>query len=319
VRLFAFVSSLALLLWPSSAAAHAIGLSRGEYAAEGTAFTGSLTFAANDAPDAARIARGLHVRASGVACETRMTEVAKVEGDGVRIEVRGACPTSGSIEIEAAFLDDLPAGHRHLARSPTSEAILSGAQRTFSFASAAPPARSRFLAIGFEHILEGYDHLAFVLALAIAATSWRNLLGVVTAFTLGHSVSLALASLGVFAPSARFIEPTIALTIVWVGVQNLRGKAAHRWRITLPFGLVHGFGFAYGLRQLAVPRSELPWALALFNVGVELGQLAVLAVIVPILLLLAKNARFREHGPRTINLAVVLAGLVWFVSRVFSS
>ena len=133
------------------------------------------------------------------------------------------------------------------------------------------------LKLGVEHILTGADHLVFLLGLILVGGSLRSLVGVVTAFTLAHSITLALAALSIFAPSPRLVEPAIALSIAYVGVENLFvNDASKRWRITFPFGLIHGFGFAGALREIALPRAQLPIALVSFNLGVELGQLGVL-------------------------------------------
>ena len=113
------------------------------------------------------------------------------------------------------------------------------------------------LKLGIEHILTGADHLVFLLGLLLVAGGWRPLLGVVTAFTVAHSITLALAALSIFAPSPRLVEPAIALSIAYVGVENLLNPdARQRWRITFPFGLVHGFGFAGALRAIALPRAR---------------------------------------------------------------
>jgi hypothetical protein len=110
----------------------------------------------------------------------------------------------------------------------------------------------------------------------------------------------------------------IALSIVYVGVENFFVKDAEkRWRVTLPFGLIHGFGFAGALGEIALPRAEIPVALLAFNVGVELGQVAVLALVLPLILAARKRAWFERTGVKVISAAIVAAGLFWFVTRVF--
>jgi hypothetical protein len=139
----------------------------------------------------------------------------------------------------------------------------------------------------------------------------------VTAFTLAHSITLALAALSIFAPSPRFVEPAIALSIAYVGLENLFVKdASKRWRITFPFGLVHGFGFAGALREIALPRAQVPIALVSFNLGVELGQLAVLSIAVP-LTLAVRNARwFGNRGVKLLSGAIAVGGLVLLILRL---
>jgi hydrogenase/urease accessory protein HupE len=171
--------------------------------------------------------------------------------------------------------------------------------------------------MGIEHILTGYDHLVFILGLVLARARLRALLSVITAFTVAHSITLALAVLGVWAPSSRIVEPAIALSIAYVGVENFFVKdASKRWRITFPFGLIHGFGFAGALREIALPRSAVPAALVSFNLGVEAGQLAVLAVLLPLLFLLRGRTWFEPLGVRLVSGAVAVAGGIWFVARV---
>jgi hypothetical protein len=145
----------------------------------------------------------------------------------------------------------------------------------------------------------------------------RSLIGVITAFTIAHSITLALATLDVWSPSPRFVEPAIALSIAYVGFENFHVKSAEkRWRITFPFGLIHGFGFAGALREIGLPRPQVPTALVLFNVGVEAGQLAVMAVLLPVIFTLRKRPWFARYGVNVLSAAVVVAGVAWFADRV---
>lgn len=149
-------------------------------------------------------------------------------------------------------------------------------------AQAAPPARTYF-GLGVEHILGGTDHLLFVLALALLVRRMQPLLRTVTAFTLAHSLTLAAAALGYVQVPGPPVEAAIALSIVFVARELLRpapGLAARRpWLVALAFGLLHGFGFAGALAELGLPADEIPLALALFNLGVEAGQLLFLAAV----------------------------------------
>src|SRR6185295_8482239 len=159
-------------------------------------------------------------------------------------------------------------------------------------ATTAPPGEAHstsawsFFKMGIEHILTGWDHLVFIVGLILARARLRALFTIVTAFTIAHSITLALAVLDVWSPSSRVIEPAIALSIAYVGIENFFVKdASKRWRITFPFGLIHGFGFAGALQEINLPRSAIPTALVSFNLGVEAGQLAVLAIVLPLILL----------------------------------
>jgi len=173
------------------------------------------------------------------------------------------------------------------------------------------------LKLGVEHILTGADHLVFLLGLILVGGTLRSLAGVVTAFTLAHSITLALAALSIFAPSPRLVEPAIALSIAYVGVENLFVRdARRRWRITFPFGLVHGFGFAGALREIALPRAQVPIALVSFNLGVEIGQLAVLSVALPLVLAARGAPWFGARGVKILSVAIAVGGAALFVTRL---
>jgi hypothetical protein len=191
----------------------------------------------------------------------------------------------------------------------------------------------RFLRLGLEHIFTGYDHVAFVLGLLLLGGSLRSIAGVVTSFTAAHSVTLALATLGVVRIPGAIVEPLIAASIVYVAVENLRGlRAPHpapspagrglvegwrgRWRVSFLFGLVHGFGFAGALAELDLPASALATALISFNTGVELGQAAIEALAFPLLSLLRRSPALAGVALRTGSVAIGLAGVVWLVERL---
>jgi hydrogenase/urease accessory protein HupE len=176
----------------------------------------------------------------------------------------------------------------------------------------------RFLAAGIEHILSGPDHLLFLAGLLLLGGSIGRLAAIVTAFTLAHSVTLALAVLDVIAPPPALIEPLIALSIVYVGISNLRTSGAGDWRALTAgaFGLIHGFGFAYALREMQLPRRDLGWSLFAFNCGVELGQLGVVLITMTIFDALKKSGLV---SPRRLvvggSVVVAVAGLFWLVER----
>lgn len=177
-----------------------------------------------------------------------------------------------------------------------------------------------FFRLGFEHILHGPDHLFFLTGLLIAARSWRAVIAVVTAFTIAHSVTLGLAALDVVTLPPRLVECGIAGSIVWVGLENLlrRGEPRHRWIAAFGFGLLHGFGFANVLRDLLLTASDLPLVRSLlgFNLGVEAGQLAVVAVVVPLLAWARQSPWFVTFGERALSTIVAMAGIFWLLERV---
>ena len=177
-----------------------------------------------------------------------------------------------------------------------------------------------FVPSGIQHILIGPDHILFLVGLLLLGGGWKALLKIVTAFTIGHSITLSLAALNLVTPPPTVIEPAIALSIVFVGADNLvRGGGRDvRALIALTFGLVHGFGFANVLREFGLPREALGWSLFSFNVGVEIGQLFIVVVVATALALVRRRSEI--VGSRLAfagSLVVVAAGSYWFVQRVF--
>ena len=178
----------------------------------------------------------------------------------------------------------------------------------------------KFVPAGIHHILIGPDHLLFLVGLLLLGGSVRRLLVVVTAFTVAHSITLSLAALNLVTPSSRIIEPAIALSIVYVGVDNLmvgRGRDV-RALIAFTFGFIHGFGFANVLREMGLPSRALGWSLFSFNLGVEIGQLLVVVTVASALLWL--RSRSEAVGQRLAfagSLGVIAMGAFWFVQRVF--
>jgi hydrogenase/urease accessory protein HupE len=178
----------------------------------------------------------------------------------------------------------------------------------------------RFVPAGVHHILIGPDHLLFLVGLLLLGGSIRQLAFVVTAFTVAHSITLSLAALNIVTPPARLIEPAIALSIVYVGADNLlvRGGRDVRAWIAFTFGFIHGFGFANVLREMDLPPRALGWSLFSFNVGVEIGQLLVVVLVASALALL--RARSEAAGRQLAfagSLVVIAAGTFWFIQRVF--
>lgn len=179
----------------------------------------------------------------------------------------------------------------------------------------------RFIAAGVHHIAIGPDHILFVIGLLLPGGSVRRLLAIVTAFTIGHSVTLALATLSIVDPPARVVEPLIALSIVFVGADNLwvgtRDRDVRSW-VALVFGLVHGFGFASVLRDMRLPAGALGVSLFAFNLGVEVGQAVIVVVVASALTRLRHRWPVAATRVAQVGSALVLvAGAWWFVERVF--
>lgn len=175
-----------------------------------------------------------------------------------------------------------------------------------------------FIAMGVTHILTGVDHLLFLVALLALTRGVWPIVRIVTGFTVAHSITLSLAALGLVDVPARIVEPLIAATIVWVAVENLVFPDGARWRwvVAVVFGLVHGLGFAGGLTDLGLPRDAMVRALVGFNVGVELGQLAFIAVVMPVVVWLSRPGRI-VFLPQALSVIVAAMGMFWLVERVF--
>lgn len=180
----------------------------------------------------------------------------------------------------------------------------------------------RFGEMGVKHILGGFDHLVFLCGLILVGGPALRLLGVVTAFTVAHSITLSLTALGVSTLSPRFVEPMIALSIIVVGLENLlRKKQDFEFRVWLAFGFgfFHGFGFAGALTEAGLPTHAMAWALAAFNLGVELGQGLVLALVLPVLALAQRRSEIVcRFATRAASVAIAIAGGVWFIGRIWS-
>jgi hypothetical protein len=206
----------------------------------------------------------------------------------------------------------------------TVQAILDGRHADFEyFAGTRQGVRAvlgRFAPEGARHILVGPEHLLFLVGLLLVGGSIGRLLLIVTAFTVAHSLALALAALNIITPSLRFVDPGIGLSIVYVGADNLMvrgGRDVRAW-IAAAFGFIHGFGFAGVLRDLDLSRRALGWSVLSFNLGVEAGQLLVVLVVASALA--ALHARSELAGRRLAfagSIVVIAAGAYWFIQRVF--
>jgi hypothetical protein len=188
-----------------------------------------------------------------------------------------------------------------------------------------------FTALGVHHIFTGYDHVAFIIGLLLITRTFVGLVKIVTAFTLAHSATLAAATLGWVSAPAALVEPAITLTIAAVGIENLwrvrqpafydsPGRlppAGKRWIVAFCFGLIHGFGFATVLKEMNLSPQGIAVSLVCFNVGVELGQVVIVAIPFPILYFIERRRR-RAHRAlvRTGSGVIVALAAFWFAQRV---
>lgn len=173
-----------------------------------------------------------------------------------------------------------------------------------------------FFKLGMNHILSGYDHLLFLFSLLIARQTFKQYAGTITAFTIAHSITLALTVTGVIHIPSYIVEPAIALSICYVALDNLiRKKVSYRWVLTFIFGLIHGMGFADILKEMNIPKSELAVDLISFNVGIETVQVIIVALVLPALALLYRWKHSR-HVVVACSAAALMLGGLWLVERI---
>jgi hypothetical protein len=291
----------------------------------------------------------LELRTSGGAIAPSETRVELASGDALNFFLVFPLTQPGVVTLRSCQLGALPAGHRQfviiadehgstlakkllsakddgleISLRPAGGAVEAGGRVTVAAEPAETPTFWGFLQLGVEHIWTGYDHLLFLFALLVVCRSFRSIVAIITCFTLAHSITLALATLEVVNLPSRFVEPAIAASIVFVGLENLVRRGAEpkgRWALTFAFGLIHGFGFASVLKDLGVGHGGQGLAMPLFtfNAGVELGQVVVAACVLPIVWKLRKNETFLRRGVPALSAVIAGAGLYWFLERtVFS-
>jgi hydrogenase/urease accessory protein HupE len=254
----------------------------------------------------------------------------------VEILLRFERASARHLHLVSKLLEKLPLGHREFVSVETSgggrlaDALLSAQTDSFQMDlpsverlnTSGDTGRSffAFLMLGVEHILTGYDHLLFLFGLLVVCRDLRSVFTVITCFTIAHSITLALSTFDVVQLPPSIVEPLIAASIAYVGFENLlRGDSAKgRWLITFSFGLVHGLGFAGALKEFGIGSGRFGIVLPLvgFNLGVEIGQLSVAAVVLPVLWQLRKNPGFVRQWVPLCSVGVTLLGSYWMVERI---
>lgn len=282
---------------------------------DGDALT--ITLARSELPEGEWVADAVVER--GGPCEQGAVEVREVEGDGMEWRLPLRCPGGDTGTYTATFLTGLAPGHRHYVEAfgaPVAVLDATHLSTAFSGTSDTTGVALRFGRLGVEHIVTGYDHLAFLLALLLAAPGLRAMAAIVTGFTVAHSITLSAAALGFVSLPSAWVEPMIAASIVYVGLENFwMPSVRRRVVVTFVLGLVHGFGFAGLLAELGLPRGALALGLVSFNAGVELGQGAFVLVALPVLLLLRRTLWWPRYGVPAGSIGIVLAGVWWLVER----
>jgi hydrogenase/urease accessory protein HupE len=282
------------------------------------------------------VGREVVIAANSNVCKPQFIRSYLDQNNNVEVRLDFGPVVFSSLEIQSNLIASLPFGHRQYlevqdlrgktivgrllsaasnevtVQMPRSNASVASFEIVRSFAN--------FLSLGVKHILTGYDHLLFLFGLLLVARGFVSALTIITSFTIAHSITLAVATLHLVQISSRIVEPLIAASIVFVGVENLlRGDIPNARRmVPFGFGLIHGFGFASALREADIGSGTGGIVLPLFsfNLGVELGQIMVAAVALPIIWKLRENPMFVARWAPACSAAVVLLGSFWFVERV---
>lgn len=310
---------------------------------------GSITWGevrARHAAIAAYALARLELTAGGAVCPTQpLEQQVERHTDGaytvLRLAARCPAPVEG-LEVRYALLFDLDPLHRGLIRiehrGATHTGVLGPEQPTLAVSAAGPDRRRQlasFAGEGVWHIWQGIDHVMFLLLLLLPAVlcrrpgSWQpvaslraallEVVKVVTAFTLAHSITLCLAALGVMTLPARLVESLIAASVILAALNNLHPLITRRvWLVAFGFGLVHGFGFASVLAGLGLPRDALLPALLGFNLGVEAGQLAIVLALMPIAFWLRQSWLYRRVALQGGSVAIGALAALWLVERAFT-
>lgn len=275
---------------------------------------------------AAYLDRHLRVLVDGVACAAHIEDIGieqRFAQPYASISLTYDCPSAGAYEIRYSVLvGDLDPGHSNAAGyelgGRTGEFVFDDQHRDLVVGDANPLRQAyRFAVLGLHHILGGLDHVLFVIALLIGAAGLREVLGVVTAFTLAHSITLALAALDLVSLPSAVIEPLIALSIAYVAAANVLGRPQPKYQLAavFAFGLLHGLGFAGALQLTGEFDPAMVMSLLSFNVGIEIGQALVVALLFPLFLFVRRFA-WSQYVHLGASVAIALIGLVWFVERI---
>jgi hypothetical protein len=274
---------------------------------------------------------------NGAACTLLPIDLREA-GERVELHVTGNCPQGGGeLRWPLSFVEKGPPSFRLLVHASLDgvdqERVLEGGSDVLALSGPSQRGFGQFVLMGIQHIgawpsewigpsglklPDGIDHILFLLALLLSGVQLVPVLKTVTGFTIGHSITLSLATLGIVQIPSRLVESAIALSIAYVAAEDLFIKKPRpRWPIAAAFGLVHGFGFARALAELHLPRNRLLSALLGFNLGVEIGQEIIVVLIAPVLWVLFKWPAFRRFGVPACAGGIMIAAMVWFVKRAF--
>jgi hydrogenase/urease accessory protein HupE len=261
--------------------------------------------------------------ADGVLCKAGPAEIAP-DQDGVVARLTWSCnEVQGDLIYHSTVLIDVDPGAKQVVlvgpEQNAAQALLDASQTELRISASPLPffdVIRRYIEAGVEHIFLGYDHIAFLVAIVLWARRLWPVIKIVTAFTLAHSITLSLAALQIVVIPSAIVEPAIALSIVYVAIENFFSRNVDgRWRDTFAFGLIHGFGFASALQEFGLPRGAVLPALAAFNIGVEVGQVAIVSFVIPLLIGVDWLIATMRDVPqkRTAGLVYALSGIIAFL------
>lgn len=327
-----------LILAVATAFAHDPGLSAAELKFDGNKITARLTFSHAEIAMIAPTDAGLEslakesftISVDGKDIAPSSVAVTPGESNAIHFDLQFATPEAPKLVLRSLLIGKLARGHRQFMSlrdadgNVLEQRMLDAANNSFECAPAIashtrPQSFRAFLLLGVEHILLGFDHLAFLFALLIAGGTLREAAKIITSFTIAHSITLALATLDVVNIPPGVVEPLIAASIIYVGLENIiRREIKRRWVLTFAFGLVHGFGFASALKELGIgagARAVAP--LFAFNFGVEAGQIAIAALALPLIWKLRQQPRFVVRYVPACSILIALAGGYWLIERTF--
>ena len=253
------------------------------------------------------------------------------DGDGIVARTHWACAgVAGDLVYRSTVLIDVDPAARQVvvitASSESSQALLDASHDEVRLAAPALLLKviHRYIVAGIEHIFLGYDHIAFLLGIVLWAQRLWPVIKMVTAFTIAHSITLSLAALQIVVVPSTIIEPAIAASIIYVSLENFFSRSVDkRWRDTFAFGLIHGFGFASALQEFGLPPGAVVPALGAFNLGVEIGQVAMVSIVIPALIgadrviSAISGKKPARMAPVVYGLSAGIAGLglYWFIQR----
>jgi hypothetical protein len=264
-------------------------------------------------------------------------------GRSLVLRYTARCPAQGQLQLHSTLLLDVDRAHRSLLRAqwgadrPPQSAVLAAGRETFTLRRQVTPMQTfaDYFGEGIHHVLEGWDHLLFLLALFLPAVlqrtglRWRpaasflaafsGVVRIITAFTLAHAFTLVLAATGIVNVPSRWVESAVAASVLFTAVNNLFPLVTRRlWLLAAAFGLIHGSAMAGALLELGLPAEGRTWALLGFNLGVEAAQLGLVVAGLPLAFALR---RWRGFVPAVLwpgSVLVALAGLVWFLDRALN-